>query len=97
MSRAVPSHPGSGEVWIEVTHRECALALMNNLQRQHSYLIQLAPERWLVRAHCEADGMLAALISRIDEWRRDHPVAEITIYHSGGDVALSENHPTHSN
>lgn len=39
---------------IDVRDRWDALALMQRLNPYHSYLIQLAPERWLV--HAEAPG-----------------------------------------
>lgn len=37
---------------IDVERRWDAVALMRSLDPYHSYLVQFAPERWLVRAEC---------------------------------------------
>jgi hypothetical protein len=87
----------TGAVWVELPHRERALSLMSELHRQHSYLIQLNSDRWLVHARCDADEMLALLVSRINEWRRGQTLDEIIVHHSGGEVRLTEDHPARLN
>lgn len=55
---------------IDVSSRSDAIALMERLASQHSYLMQFAPRRWLVHAECPGSHgeLLPSALAAIEDW-----------------------------
>lgn len=69
---------GAERVSIECWDRWRAVALMERLARHCSYLVQIAPQRWIVYARCD-DAPLEELVDEIDAWRGEEKVGEIVV------------------
>lgn len=66
---------------IDVEGRWDAVALLRRLDPYHSYLVEYAPEHWLVRAECPGchGEPLASALDAIDDALASRPFAEAAV------------------